>query len=88
VAALYPQEERFQVAPETLPLVLQEAQLPADAQAPVLDLLRRGGKVFWARDNDFSVSLEVVPEGVREQVIELYRRSPLPHPLLPDGGGF
>jgi hypothetical protein len=88
VAALYPQEERFQVAPETLPLVLQEAQLPADAQAPVLDLLRRGGKVFWARDNDFSVSLEVVPEGVREQVIERYRRSPLPNPLLPDGGGF
>jgi len=88
VAALYPQEEGFKVGPETLPLVLQEAQLPADVQVPVLDLLRRGGKVFWARDNDFSVSLEVVPEGVREQVIELYRRSPLPHPLLPDGGGF
>ncbi len=87
-AALYPQEEGFQVAPETLPQVLQQAQLPADAQAPVLDLLRRGGKAFWARDNDFSVSLEVVPEGVRGQVIERYTRSPLPKPLLPDGGGF
>jgi hypothetical protein len=88
VAALYPQAEEFQMVPETLPLVLQEAQLPADVQTPVLTLLRRGGKVFWARDNDFSVSLEMLPEGIRERVIERYTGSPLPEPLLPDGGGF
>jgi hypothetical protein len=88
VAALYPPEQQFQMTPDTLPLVLQQAQLPTDVQAPLLDLLRRGGKVFWARDNDFSVSLEVVPEGLRGQVIELYTRAPLPDPLLPDGGGL
>ncbi|ETW96572.1 MAG: hypothetical protein ETSY1_26085 [Candidatus Entotheonella factor] len=88
VVALYPQEEGFQMVPETLPRVLEEAQLPTNVQAPVLDLLRRGGKVFWARDNDFSVSLEVVPEGIRGRVIELYTGAPLPNPLLPDGGGF
>ncbi len=88
VVALYPQEEGFQMTPETLPRILEEAQLPADAQAPVLNMLRRGGKVFWARDNDFSVSLEMVPEGIRAHVIELYTRAPLPDPLLPDGGGF
>src|SRR5687768_8061145 len=38
VAPLYPQEEGFQMMPATLPLVLQEAQLPAEAQAPMLDL--------------------------------------------------
>lgn len=88
VAALYPQDERFQVAPEALPVVLEEATLPDEMQAPMLDLLRRGGKVFWARDNDFSLSLEVVPEGVRGRVIERYTKAPLPHPLLPDGGGL
>ncbi len=88
VVALYPQERGFQITPESLPLVLQEAQLPADTQEPVLDLLQRGGKVFWARDNDFSVSLEVAPEGVWGQVIERYTGPPLPDPLLPDGGGF
>lgn len=88
VVSLYPQQDEFQMGPETLPLVLQEAQLPADAQTPMLGLLQRGGKVFWARDNDFSLSLEVVPQGIRARVIELYRRSPLPSPLLPDGGGF
>jgi hypothetical protein len=88
VAPLYPPEEGFQMMPATVPLVLQEAQLPDEAQASVLDLLRRGGKAFWARDNDFSVSLEVVPEGIRGQVIERYRRAPLPDPLLPDGGGL
>ncbi|ETX05345.1 MAG: hypothetical protein ETSY2_23510 [Candidatus Entotheonella gemina] len=88
VVALYPQEEGFQMVPETLPRVLEEAQLPADVQASMLDLLRRGGKAFWARDNDFSVSLEMVPEGIRGQVVELYTRAPLPDPLLPDGGGF
>jgi hypothetical protein len=88
VVALYPQEEEFQMEAEAVPLVLQEAQLPAEAQTVVLDLLQRGGKVFWARDNDFSLSLEVVPEGLQARVIELYRGSPLPNPLLPDGGGF
>lgn len=88
VVALYPQEEGFQEGSETVPRILEEVQLPADVQEPVLGLLRRGGKVFWARDNDFSVSLEVVPEGIRGQVIERYTRAPLPNPLLPDGGGF
>ena len=88
VAPLYPPEEGFQMMPATVPLVLQEAQLPDEAQVSVLDLLRRGGKAFWARDNDFSVSLEVVPDGIRGQVIERYRRAPLPDPLLPDGGGL
>ncbi len=74
--------------PETLPRVLQAAQLPADAQEPLLDLFRRGGKVFWARDNDYSVSLEMTPEGVRGRVIALYTGAPHPNPLLPDGGGF
>ncbi len=88
VEPLYPQEEGFQIALETLPAVLQAANLPADEQEPVLDMLRRGGKAFWARDNDFSVSLEVVPEGIWAQVTERYTGPPLPHPLLPDGGGF
>ena len=88
VAALYPLEQDFQFGPEALPLVLQEAQLPVDIQPSMLDLLGRGGKVFWARDNDVSVALEVVPEGVWAQVTERYRGAPQPHPLLPDGGGF
>jgi hypothetical protein len=89
VMALYPQEEGFQMAPETpLPRVLQAVPLPAEVQAPLLNLLRRGGKVFWARDNDFSVSLEMVPDSILGRVTELYTGAPLPHPLLPDGGGF
>jgi hypothetical protein len=88
VVALYPQEDEFQMETEAVPLVLQEAQPPADAQTSMLALLQRGGKAFWARDNDFSLSLEVVPEGLRARVIELYRRAPLPSPLLPDGGCF
>ncbi len=88
VAPLYPQGEGFEIESETLPVVLQAAELPTDAQGAVLDLLRRGGKAFWARDNDFSVALEVVPEGVWGQVIERYTGPPLPNPLLPDGGGF
>lgn len=88
VVSLYPEEEGFRMVPETLPRVLQAAQLPDDAQAPLLDLLRRGGKVFWARDNDYSVSLEMTPEGLRGRVIALYTGPPLPNPLLPDGGGF
>jgi hypothetical protein len=88
VVALYPQEEKFQMEAEVLPLVLQEARLPAEAQTSMLDLLQRGGKAFWARDNDFSLSLEVVPEGLRARVVELYRGAPLPDPLLPDGGGL
>ncbi len=88
VVSLYPQEEGFQMVPETLPRVLEAARLPDDAQAPLLDLMRRGGKVFWARDNNYSVSLEMTPEGIRGRVIALYTGAPYPNPLLPDGGGF
>ena len=88
VEALYPSAAGFQMTPDALPSFLREAQLPAEAQASTLDLLRRGGKVVWARDNDFAVSLEVAPEGIRGRVNERYQGRRSPRPLLPDGGGF
>jgi len=78
VAALYPQEQQFQMTPDTLPLVLQQAQLPTDAQAPLLDLLKRGGKVFWARDNDFSVSLKWSPKVFGDRSLNFTPVRPFP----------
>ena len=88
VEALYPPESSFQMTPDALPQFLQEAQLPAETQALTLDLLRRGGKVVWPRDNEFAVSLEVAPEGIRGRVNERYQGRRPPRLLLPDGGGL
>jgi hypothetical protein len=88
VAPLYPGEEQFRFAPEELPLALQPPQLPAEAQAPLVSLMRRGGKAVWNKDGDYQVALEVQADGVQARVIELFTGSPHPEPLLPDGGGL
>lgn len=88
VAPLYPTEEQFQFDPEELPLALQPPQLPAEAQAPLVNLMRRGGKAVWNKDGDYRVALQVQAEGIQARVIELFTGPPQPDPLLPDGGGL
>jgi len=88
VAPLYPREEQFSFDPEELPLALQPPQLPAEMQAPLVSLMRRGGKAVWNHDGNYQVALEVQSDGIQARVIELFTGPPQPDPLLPDGGGF
>lgn len=88
VRALYPQQEQYQVMPEQFQRLLDRAQIPADVQAQFMALIKRGGKVFWGLQDMYSVSIELQPQAASGNATILYQGTPLPDPLLPDGGGF
>lgn len=88
VAALYPPGEQYRFAPNELLELLQRVQVPHNVQAPFLALLRRGGKAFWSVRDEYAVALELRPETVQGHIIALYTGTPLPEPLIPDGGGL
>ena len=89
VLALYPQSEQFTLAFDPLNDLLQQLDVPSEAQERLLLLMRRGGKAFWRESADtHRVALEARQGEIQGQVIVLYTGTPLPAPLLPDGGGF
>ena len=88
VIALYPQPAQYQFVSEQLGNLLQRAQVPPDAQERFMMLMKRGGKAFWGLHSEYGVSLELQPQAVQGHVITVYTGTPLPNPLLPDGGGF
>ena len=88
VAALYPQGEQYRFAPDALVELLQRVQMPRNVQEPFLTLLKRGGKAFWSVRDEYAVALELRRETIAGRIVALYTGTPLPDPLIPDGGGF
>jgi hypothetical protein len=88
VAALYPQGEQYRFAPAALVELLQRAQVPRHVQEPFMTLLKRGGKAFWSVRDEYAVALELRPDTIEGRIVTLYTGTPLPDPLLPDGGAF
>ena len=88
VAALYPQGEPYRFAPDELVELLQRVQVPRTVQDTFLTLLKRGGKAFWSVRDEYAVALELRREAVEGHIIALYTGTPLPDPLIPDGGGL
>ena len=88
VMALYPQQEQYSVVPDALLELLRQAQVPVRVQETFLTLLRRGGKAFWSLRDEYRMTLELRPQSVQGRIIALYTGTPLPDPLLPDGGGL
>ena len=89
VVALYPQSEQFTLASEQLNDLMQQLDVPPEAQERFLFLMRRGGKAFWNKSGDrYRVVLEAHQDEIQGQVVVLYTGPPVPNPLLPDGGGF
>jgi hypothetical protein len=88
VMALYPQDEQYRFAPPALLDLMQQAQVPPTIQETFLTLLKRGGKAFWSLRDEYSVTLELQPQAVRGRIVALYTGTPLPDPLIPDGGGL
>ncbi len=88
VVALYPQGEQYRFAPDALLDLLQRAQVPRNVQEPFLTLLKRGGKAFWSVRDEYSVALELRQDTVEGRIVALYTGTPLPDPLIPDGGGL
>jgi hypothetical protein len=88
VAALYPQGEQYRFAPDALVELLQRVQVPRPAQETFLTLLKRGGKAFWSVREEYAVALELRRETIEGRIVALYTGTPLPDPLIPDGGGF
>ena len=86
VAALYPLGEQYRFAPDELRDLLQRVQVPRDIQDGFLVLLRRGGKAFWSVRDEYSVALEVRANAIEGRIVALYTGTPLPDPLIPDGG--
>jgi hypothetical protein len=88
VIALYPQDEQYRFIPTVLLDLMQQAQVPPTIQETFLTLLKRGGKAFWSVRDEYSVTLELQPQAVRGRIVALYTGTPLPDPLIPDGGGL
>ena len=89
VAALYPQSEQFSLSSARVGSLLQQLDVPPEAREQMLALLRRGGKVLWNEpEGTYKVALEARPDALQGQVEAVYSGTPLPDPLLPDGGGF
>lgn len=88
VAALYPQAEQYQFAPQELREIMQRVQVPASTQEAFLGLLKRGGKAFWSMRDTYAVAIEVQPNAIQGRIVALYTGVPQPDPLLPDGGGL
>ena len=89
VLALYPQSEQFTLASDPLNDLLQQLEVPSEARERLLLLMRRGGKAFWRESADtHRVALEARQDEIQGQAVVLYTGTPLPDPLLPDGGGL
>ena len=89
VLALYPQSEQFTLASDPLNDLLQQLDVPSEARERLLLLMRRGGKAFWRESADtHRVALEARQDEIQGQAVVLYTGTPLPDPLLPDGGGL
>lgn len=88
VAALYPTSEQYRFAPDELSELLQRVQMPREVQERFLILLRRGGKAFWSVRDEYALALELQQDAVTGHIIALYTGTPLPDPLMPDGGGL
>ena len=89
VLALYPQIEQFTLASDPLNDLLQQLDVPSEARERLMLLMRRGGKAFWRESKDtYRVALETRQDEIQGQAVVLYTGTPLPDPLLPDGGGF
>ena len=89
VLALYPQSEQFTLASDPLNNLLQQLEVPPEAQERLLFLMRRGGKTFWRESKDtYRVALETRQGEIQGQIVVLYTGTPVPDPLLPDGGGL
>jgi hypothetical protein len=67
---------------------LQRVQVPRTVQNTFLTLLKRGGKAFWSVRDEYAVALELRREVIVGHIIALYTGTPLPDPLIPDGGGL
>lgn len=87
-AILYPLRAEYQFAQSELFTLLQQLQIPPEAQESFSLLLRRGGKALWSKQEEFSLSLEVQDDKLDGHIIALYTGHPHLDPLLPDGGGF
>ena len=89
VALLYPQIEQFTLASDRFNDLLQQMDVPPEAQAQFLSLMRRGGKAFWSQSGDtYRVALEARQGEIQGQVVVRYAGTRMPEPLLPDGGGL
>lgn len=87
-AALYPPNGQYNIDANELQDLLRQAQVPDEVTETLSGLLQRGGKVFWSAGSDYSLALEVRPNGIQGNVSTRYMGTPLPTPLLPDGGAF
>ena len=87
-AFLYPLQEDYQFAQDEVMQLLQQLQLPPQAQETFVLLLRRGGKAFWSKRGEFSLSAELQDDAMAGHIIALYTGPPRPDPFLPDGGGL
>jgi hypothetical protein len=89
VVALYPPSEQFTLASDQFNDLLEQLDVPPEAQERFLALMRQGGKAFWSQsEGTYRVALEARPDEIQGQVVVRYTGAPLPTPLLPDGGGF
>ena len=89
VVPLYPQSEQFTLGADQISGLLQRLDVPPEAQERLLFLMRRGGKAFWRESGGtYRVALEARQGEIQGQAIVLYTGTPVPDPLLPDGGGF
>ena len=89
VISLYPQSEQFALASDSLNDLLRQLDVPPEAQAQLLLLMRRGGKAFWSKAGDtYRVALEARQGEIQGQVVVLYTGVRMSEPLLPDGGGL
>ncbi len=88
VLALYPQQDQYQFVPQDLRPLFQRAQVPETVQETLLTLLKRGGKAFWNFQETYRVGLELRPQAIQGRIVMLYKGTPRPDPLIPDGGGF
>ena len=89
VVSLYPQSEQFALRADQFSNLLQRLDVPPEAQERLLFLMRRGGKAFWRESADtYRVALEARQDEIQGQVVVLYTGTPVPDPLLPDGGGL
>lgn len=87
-AFLYPLQEDYRFTQAEVLQLLQQLQLPPEAQETFVLLLRRGGKAFWSKRDEFSLSIELQDDAIAGHIIALYTGPPRPDPLLPDGGGL
>ncbi len=58
---VYPQEQRFKFPEEEVKRKLAETDLPEESRAKYVELLRRGGAIYFTRKNGKRVLLTVQP---------------------------